>query len=53
MIQPVRQSSAPRPGRTLVLELAHRTRRSSLRGAVRLIPARDLATAQRLVARLG
>lgn len=53
MIDPARQSSAPRPGRTLVIELAHQTRRRSVRGAVRLIPARDLATAKRLVAQLG
>jgi hypothetical protein len=53
MIQPARQSSAPRPGRTLVIELAHRTRKQALRGAVRLIPAPDLATAKRLVAQLG
>ena len=41
------------PGRTLVIELAHRTRKQALRGAVRLIPAPDLATAKRLVAQLG
>jgi hypothetical protein len=52
MIQPARQSSAPRPGRTLVIELAHRTRRRSLAGSVRLVPAADLETARRLVAQL-
>jgi hypothetical protein len=52
MMQPAAQSSAPRPGPTLVVELAHRTRRGALSGAVRLIPARDLDTAKRLVARL-
>ena len=53
MIDPARQSSAPRPGRTLVIELAHRTHRGALRGEVRLIPARSLPAAKRLVARLG
>jgi hypothetical protein len=51
--QPAPQSSAPRPGPTLVLELAHRTRARRLTGSVRIIPARDLARARRLVAQLG
>jgi hypothetical protein len=52
LVHPARQPSAPRPGPTLVLELAHASRARSLSGAVRLIPAKDLATARRLVATL-
>jgi hypothetical protein len=46
------QSSAPKPGPTLVLELAHASLARRLSGSVRLIPARDLAVARRLVARM-
>jgi hypothetical protein len=53
MVQPARQPSAPRPGRTLIIELAHATRRQALAGSVRIIPASDLATARKRVAALG
>jgi hypothetical protein len=47
------QPSAPKPGPTLVIELGRDTHAKRLRGAVRLIPARDLLVAGRLVQRLG
>jgi hypothetical protein len=53
LIRPASQPSAPRPGQTLVVELAHLTRAKALSGSVRLIPAADLDTAKRLVAQLG
>jgi hypothetical protein len=53
LTQPAAQPSAPRPGPTLVVELAHLTRKKALGASVRLIPAPDLDTAKRLVAKLG
>jgi hypothetical protein len=53
VMQPAEQPSAPRPGPTLVVALGRSTRAHSLSGMVRLIPARDLATARKLVAKLG
>jgi hypothetical protein len=47
------QPSAPKPGPTLVVELAHDSLAKRVNGSVRLIPARDLAVARRLVRRLG
>jgi hypothetical protein len=53
LLRPARQPSAPRPGPTLILQLARDSRARAVDAAVRLIPARDLATAKSLVARLG
>jgi hypothetical protein len=47
------QSSAPRAGPSLAVELARASRTRALSASFRLIPAGDLATAKRLVASLG
>jgi hypothetical protein len=52
-IRPAAQPSAPLPGPTLLLELARRSRATSLDAAVRLLPARDMAEARGLVGRLA
>jgi hypothetical protein len=49
---PARQPSAPRPGPTLLLELSRRSTARALDASVRLLPARDIAEARGLVARL-
>jgi hypothetical protein len=53
VVHPADQSSEPKTGPTLVLELGRRTRARSLGASVRLIPAPTRVEARALVARLG